>query len=302
MRTSNTLFITGASGQLGRLVIDALLHKAPGSTIIAGVRDLASPAAVAFQSRGIEVRAADYDRAETLSTAFRGVDRLLLVSGSEIGRRKPQHRNVVAAARTADIALIAYTSILHADRSPLFLADEHRDTEIALAEAGVPYVLLRNGWYNEVYTWRLPLALQNQVLMGAASDGRISSAARADYAEAAATVLLSDDETTRTYELAGDGSFTLAELASIVAAASNGVMTYADMTPEAFDSALRAAGLPGPVARLMSDIDAGTAKGALFDDRRALARLIGRPTTTIDETIVGFVRNQQLGVRVDGHG
>jgi NAD(P)H dehydrogenase (quinone) len=175
MPATPTLFITGATGQLGRLVIDALLETVPASAIVAGVRDPAKEAAVAIHDRGVEVRVADYSRPETLASALAGVDRLLLISGSELGQRTAQHRNVIAAAKDADVGLIAYTSILHADTSPLFLAGEHRETEAALAESGVPFVLLRNGWYTEVYTWRIAPALQHGAFLGASGEGRISS-------------------------------------------------------------------------------------------------------------------------------
>ncbi len=291
MSVTSKLFVTGATGQLGGHVIDALLETVPASAIVAGMRDPAKDedATNAFRKKGVEVRAADYSRPETLVSAFSRVDRLLLISSSENGRRKVQHRNVISAARDAGVGLIAYTSILHADTSPLFLAEEHRDTEAALAEAGVPFVLLRNGWYTEVYTWRLPLALKHGVLMGAAGDGRISSAARADYARAAATVLAGDDHAGRVYELAGDASLTLAELVAVVAEASGKPMAYQNMAPEEFRSAILDAGLPEMVARILSDTDAGVEKGALFDDGGELARLIGRPTTPFQTTITGAV-------------
>jgi len=287
------LFVTGATGQLAGHVIDTLLETVPASAIVAGVRDPAKEqkAAVTLRGKGVEVRVADYSQPETLASALAGVDRLLLISSSENGKRKAQHRNVINAAKTAGVSLIAYTSILRADTSPLFLAEEHRDTESALADAGVPFVLLRNGWYTEVYTWRLPLALKHGVFRGAAGDGRISSAARADYARAAATVLAGGDHAGRTYELAGDASFTLAELVAVVAEASGKPMTYQNMTQEEFRTAALKAGLPEMVARILSDTDAGVAKGALFDDGGALARLIGRPTTPFRSTITGFVHN-----------
>lgn len=290
-----TLFVTGATGQLGALVIDALLESVPASAIVAGVRDPArnEGAVKALRGKGIEVRAADYTQPATLASAFVGVDRLLLISSSENGKRRVQHRNVIDAAKNAGVSLIAYTSILHAETSSLFLAEEHRDTEAALAEAGLPFVLLRNGWYTEVYTWRLPLAFKHGVLMGAAGEGRISSAARADYARAAATVLAGGDHAGRTYELAGDASFTLAELVAVVAEASGKPMAYQNMTPEEFRAAVLKAGAPEIVARILSDTDAGVAKGALFDNGSALSRLIGRPTTPFQTTITGFVRNQQ---------
>ena len=166
MPTSPTLFVTGATGQLGQLAVDALLDKVPASTIAAGVRDPAKEAAVALSGKGVSVRVADYARPDTLARAFEGIERLLLISGSEIGQRVAQHRAVIEAAKAAGVGLIAYTSILHADTSPLFLAEEHRATEAALSESGVPHVLLRNGWYTEVFTWRLPSALTCSVVIG----------------------------------------------------------------------------------------------------------------------------------------
>lgn len=292
MLTTPKLFVTGAAGQLGTLVIDALLEMVPASAIVAGVRDIAKEAAVRLQDKGVEVRIADYSKPETLPSAFASVDRLLLISGSEIGKRTEQHRNVITAAKEAGVGLIAYTSILHADSSPLFLADEHRETEAALAEAGVPFTLLRNGWYTEVFTWRLPAALQQGVFIGAAGEGRISAAARADYARAAAIVLAGDDHADRTYELAGDTSFTLAQLVAVVSEASGKPIVYQNMTPDEFRSAAASAGVPEMFAKILSDTDAGVAKGALFDEGGELARLIGQPTTSYQATISGFVRDQ----------
>lgn len=297
-----TLFVTAATGQLGRLVIDALLETVPADAIVAGVRDPAREAAVALRDKGVDIRIADYARPDTLVSAFAGIDRLLLISGSELGQRKAQHRNVIDAAKQAGVGLIAYTSILHADTSPLFLAEEHRDTEAALADSGVPSVLLRNGWYSEVFTWRLPVALQHGVLNGAAGDGRISAAARADYARAAATVLAGGDNAGRTYELAGGTSFTLPELAAVVSEAAGKSISYKNMTPDAFQVAAEEAGVPAMFAKILSDTDAGIEKGALFDGGGALARLIGRPTTPYRTTITDFVRNQASGAQAASHG
>jgi NAD(P)H dehydrogenase (quinone) len=296
------LFVTAATGQLGRLVVDALLETMPASAIVAGVRDPAKEAAVALRDKGVEIRVADYSSPETLASALKGVDRLLLISGSELGQRGLQHRNVIAAAKDAGVGLIAYTSILHADTSPLFLAEEHLETEADLAKSGVPFVLLRNGWYTEVYTLRLPLALKHGTLIGAAGKGRISSAARADYARAAAAVLAGGDHAGRTYELAGDASFTLAELVAVVAEASGKPMAYQNMSAENLRAEALKAGVPEIFAKILSDTDAGVAKGALFDDGGELARLIGRPTTPFRTTITGFVQNQHSTGQALSHG
>lgn len=289
------LFVTGASGQLGRQVIDTLIEIHGKDRIVAGVRDPMSDAGEALRDRGVEVRETDYARPDVLARAFAGMDRILLISSSENGKRRTQHRNVVEAARQAGVGFIAYTSILYADTSPLLLAEEHRDTEAAILESGMSYALLRNGWYSEVYTWRLPAALETGVLMGAAGEGRISSAARADYARAAAVVLAGGDRASGIYELAGDRSFTLAELVAVVAKASGEPMVYEDMTPDTFQAAAQAAGMPEAVARIVSDTDAGVAKGALLDESRTLSRLIGRPTTPFETTITEFVQRQVAG-------
>ena len=294
MSITPTLFVTGATGQLGRLVIDALLEMVPASAIVAGVRDPAREAAVAIRDKGVEVRVADYSRPETLVSALAGVDRLLLISGSEIGQRKAQHRNVIDAAKNASVGLIAYTSILRADTSPLFLADEHRDTEAALAASGVPFALLRNGWYTEVFTWRIPPALKHGIFIGAADEGRISSAARADYARAAAAVMAAGDHAGRIYELAGDASFTLAELVTAAADASGKPIAYQNMTAENFRTAAVKAGVPEMFAMVLSDTDAGAANGALLNNGGELARLIGRPTTPFRTTIADFIQDQPL--------
>lgn len=283
MAIEHKLFVTGATGQLGGHVIETLLENVPASIIVAGVRDITAAAATALRDRGVEVREADYTRPDTLTRAFAGVERLLLISSSENGRRKEQHRNVIDAAKRARVGLVAYTSILRADTTPLFLAEEHRDTEAALAASGVPFVLLRNGWYTEVYTWRLPAALKHGVLVGAAGEGQISAASRADYARAAATVLAGGEHAGRIYELAGDRAFTLAELAAVAK------LPYRNMTEEQYRAAILEAGLPELAAKILSDTDAGVAKGALFDEGGALARLIGRPTTPFEATISAFV-------------
>ena len=301
MLSSPKLFVTGATGQLGSLVIEALLETMPASSIVAGVRDPAKAAAVALHDKCVAVRVADYSRPETLRAALAGVDRLLLVSGSEIGQRLEQHSNVIAAAKAAGVGLIAYTSILHADTSSLFLAQEHRATEAALAESGVPFVVLRNGWYNEVFTWRLPPALKSGVLAGAAGDGQISAAARADYARAAAAVLATDGHVGQVYELAGDTSFTLGELAALVADTSGRPMTYQNTTPDQFRSASLDAGVPEIFAKILSDTDAGVEKGALFDESGTLARLIGRPTTPIRSTVTAFVQSPNASGQAASH-
>jgi len=269
--------ITGATGQLGRLVINALLKKVPASEIIAVVR---SPEkAQDLQALGVALRTADYNQPQTLHSAFAGVQKVLLISSSEVGQREAQHRAVIDAAKAAGVSFIAYTSLLHADTSPLGLGVEHRATEALLQASGIPYALLRNGWYSENYAASIAPALAHHAFIGAAGNGRIASAAREDYAAAAAEVISRDDQAGKMYELAGDDSYTLAEFSAEIARQSGEQVEYVNLPPEEFSAALIGAGLPAPLAELLADSDAGAAQGALFDDSHTLSKLIGRPTT-----------------------
>ncbi len=272
--------ITGATGQLGRLVIDSLLKQVPAAEIVAAVR---SPEkAKDLVAKGIQVREADYSKPATLDAAFQGVDKLLLISSSEVGQRAAQHQAVIDAAKRAGVKLIAYTSILHADTSPLGLAAEHRETETAIKASGLPFVFLRNGWYTENYTMSAPTAVQHGAVLGSAKDGRISSAARADYADAAAAVLASkDSQAGKVYELAGDTSYTLTDLAAAIAKASGKPVVYKDMPEADYSGVLVSVGLPKWLGDMLAESDVGASKGGLFDDTKALSRLIGRPTTPL---------------------
>lgn len=269
--------VTGATGQLGRKVIAALLKKVPAETIVAAVRTPARAADLAAQ--GVIVRQADYGQPETLEAAFAGVEKLLLISGSEVGQREAQHRAVIAAARAAGVRFIAYTSLLHADTSPLGLALEHRATEALLRDSGIPFALLRNGWYTENYAASIPPALAHHAFIGAAGTGRIASAARQDYADAAAEVMTRPDQAGKVYELAGDDSYTLAAFAAEIAAQSGEKVDYVNLSQAEFAAALKSAGLPECLAEMLADSDAGAEKGALFSDSRQLSSLTGRPTT-----------------------
>jgi len=273
------IVITGASGQLGRLVIEALLQKVPAGEIVAAVRHPEKVADLA--ALGVQVRLADYDQPASLAAAFAGADKLLLISANEVGRRVPQHRAVIDAAKAAGVGLLAYTSLLHADTSPLPLAAEHQETEALIRASGLPAVILRNGWYTENYLAGIPTALQYGVVLGSAGAGRIASAARADYAAAAAAVLTRDDQAGRIYELAGDASYTLAELAAEIARQSGQAVNYQNLPESEFKAALLGAGLPDFLVTLLAESDVGASKGGLFDDSRQLSQLIGRPTTSL---------------------
>jgi NAD(P)H dehydrogenase (quinone) len=282
--TTETIVVTGATGQLGRLVLADLLEIAPATRLIGVVRNTASAKDLA--DRGIELRTANYDDPETLSAAFEGADKVLLISSSEVGRRVAQHANVIAAARKAGVKLLAYTSLLRADTSPMALAVEHRETEALIRASGIPFVLLRNGWYTENYAANVAAAVQHGAVLGAAGTGRISSAARADFAAAAAIVLTSpESQAGKVYELAGDGSYTLADYAAEISRQSGKPVVYNDLPEAGYKAALVSIGLPEAFADLYAESDAKAAKGALFDDSQELSKLIGRPTTPMAETV-----------------
>ncbi|MEL4869577.1 SDR family oxidoreductase [Pantoea agglomerans] len=275
--------ITGATGQLGQLVIEHLLKTVPASQIVAIVRNPAKAGALSQQ--GIVVRQADYTDQAAFTTALNGVDKLLLISSSEVGQRATQHQNVINAAKGAGVKFIAYTSLLHADKSPLGLHVEHLATEKALAESGVPYALLRNGWYTENYLASAPPALEHGVFIGAAGEGKIASATREDYAAAAATVISQDGHGGKVYELAGDNAWTLSELAAELSKQSGKNVAYQNLSEADFAAALKGVGLPAGLADMLADSDVGASKGGLFDDSHTLSQLIGRPTTPLAESI-----------------
>ncbi|PTQ71289.1 SDR family oxidoreductase [Celeribacter persicus] len=277
-----TYLVTGASGQLGQLVVDHLATLVSKDDILALVRS--EKAADAYAAKGIATRRADYTDVAALTTAFDGVDRLLLISSSEVGQRAVQHGNVIEAAKAAGVGFIAYTSLLKADTGGMALAEEHLATEAMLKDSDLPFTLLRNGWYSENITMTLGQDLDLGQHFGAAGEGKLSTAPRKDYAEAAAIVLAGGHDG-EVLELAGDEGYTLAEYATIVSEASGKEITYTDMTEAAFAEALVGAGLPAGFAAILADSDAKAAKGALFDASHTLSKLIGHPTEPIAETV-----------------
>jgi NAD(P)H dehydrogenase (quinone) len=279
-----TYLVTGASGHLGRLTVQALLERGvTPSDVVATARS--TDAIDDLAALGVVTRAADYTDPASLKEAFVGIDRALLVSSSAVGERVAQHANVIEAAKEAGVELLGYTSITRADTSPMVLAEEHRLTEELLAASGLPTVLLRNSWYLENYTAQAAIALEHGAVLGAAGQGRVSAAARADYAAAAAAVLVADDQAGRVYELGGDTAFTLEEYAAALAAESGNPVVYRDLPEADYTAALVGAGLPEAYAAILADSDLGLARGDLLADSGDLSRLIGRPTTTPAEAI-----------------
>ncbi|WP_194832083.1 SDR family oxidoreductase [Nocardia sp. XZ_19_369] len=271
-----TVAVTGASGQLGRLAVQALLREG-ATSVVAIVRDPQKVADLA--ELGAEVRQASYDGADSLDRALAGVDRVLLVSGNEFGARVAQHTNVIRAAERAGVQLLAYTSIPRATENPLILAQEHIGTEAVLAEATVPHVILRNGWYWENYLGGLAHAVESGVLHGAAGEGRVAGAARADYAAVAAKVLTTDGHAGRVYELGGDEHLTYADLAQVISAAAGKPVRYENLAEADYAAALEQAGLPAAYAKALADADAGIATGILDVHSGDLQKLLGRAST-----------------------
>jgi NAD(P)H dehydrogenase (quinone) len=285
-----SMVVTGATGQLGRLVVQALLARGvPANQIIATGRRTQLLSELA--DRGVVVRRADFDDQASLPEAFAGADKLLLVSGSQAGQRVRQHANAINAATAAGVRLIAYTSGVHADTSTLLAMQDHRATERLLAAAGVPHVLVRNCWYLENYTGQLPAYLERGII-GAAGAGKVSAATRADYAEAAAAVLAGQGQAGAVYELGGE-PFTMAELAQVISAATGRRVTYTDLPPERYRAVLVGAGLDEETAAMVADGDRGVAAGELLVEGDDLRRLLGRAPTPLAEAVAAAVA--QLG-------
>ena len=282
-----TYLVTGASGQLGQLVVDKLRTLVPASDIFALVRS--DEARQTYEAKGIATRRGDYDDPESLRAAVEGIDRLLLISSSEIGKRALQHKNVLDAAKSASVGYVVYTSLLNADRGGMALAEEHIATEASLKASGIPHAILRNGWYSENIAGTASQALSLGQHFGAAGAGRFATASRRDYAEAAARVLAGEGHVGKTYELGGDSSFTLPEYAGLLGELSGQPVSYVNLDENEYRAALVAAGLPESFAAILADSDAKAANGALATDSGDLTRLIGRPTTPMRKTLEDFV-------------
>ena len=270
--------ITGATGQLGELVVEQLKSKTNSANLIALVR---SPEKV----QGIDARAFDYNEPTSMAKSLEGIEALLLISGNEIGQRARQHGNVINAAKEAGVKWIVYTSILRADSSTISLAAEHLQTENLLQESGIPFTLLRNGWYTENYAGSIPGAVAAGALLGSAGTGKISSASRPDFAEAAAVVLTSEGHEGKVYELAGDESFTLADLASEISKQTGKDISYQNLPEKEYSKALKSHGLPEMIADGIASWDVSASKGDLFSQDKTLSQLIGHPTTPMSESV-----------------
>ena len=279
-----SIVITGATGQLGRHVVEALLERnVPAAQIVAAGRSIGKLADL--EARGVQVRAMDYADAASVAKALEGATKVLLISGSEVGQRIEQHRTVIEAAKAEGVELIAYTSIANADTTGMKLAAEHQATEDLLKDAGVPFALLRNGWYLENYTEQLQGTLAQGALAGSAGEGKVSAASRLDYAEAAAAVLVAENQAGKVYELGGDHAFSLAELAQEISTAANQAVAYQDLPASDYAGLLAGFGVPQAFADILADSDLGIARGDLLVSGSDLRQLIGRPTTPMPAAV-----------------
>jgi NAD(P)H dehydrogenase (quinone) len=283
------IVVTGATGQLGNLVVDGLLKKTPPSQVIAAVRDPRKAEGLAAQ--GVQVREADYDRPDTLAAAFAGAEKLLLISSSTPGQRLGQHEAVVNAAREAGVHHLVYTSVLHADTTKLFVAPDHKATEQVIRDSGIPFTFLRNGWYTENYAQTVLQALATGSFAGSAGEARLGGVPRIDFAEAAVAVLTGDGHAGKTYELAGDTLWNYSDLATAITEAAGTAVTYQDLPPQQHQQFLLAAGLPDPVADMLVDADRSIREGELGADTGDLRTLIGRPTTSLTDAVAALVKN-----------
>ena len=272
--------ITGATGQLGRLVVEKLKQRVDNDSLGALVR---SPEKAA--DLGIEAKTFDYTKPQSLVEGLKGIDHLLLISGNEVGQRKTQHENVIEAAKKANIKWIVYTSLLHADTSSLSLAKEHAETEELLKKSGIPYTILRNGWYTENYTGSVQGSVQAGAFVGSAGEGKISSAAREDYAEAAAVVLSGEGHVGKVYELAGDEAYTLKELAAEVSKQVGKEIPYNNLPETEYAGVLSSMGVPEGFAQAIAQWDTGASRNDLYNDQKVLSNLIGRPTTPLTAAV-----------------
>ncbi|MBD0833071.1 SDR family oxidoreductase [Aestuariibaculum sediminum] len=272
--------ITGATGQLGRLVVNELKQRESSNNLVALVRSTEKA-----KDLEIETREFDYNNPESLEKALKDIDRLIFISANEIGQRARQHKNVIEAAKKQNVKWIVYTSLLRANTSSLSLAGEHLTTEQEIKASGIDYTILRNGWYTENYTASVPSAIENGAFIGSAGDGKISSAARIDYAEALAVVITNEDNKGQTFELAGDNSYTLTELAKEISKQTGKDIPYNNLPEDTYSNILIQVGLPEVLAKGLASWDVSASQGDLFDNNYKLSTIIGRPTTTLEKSI-----------------
>jgi NAD(P)H dehydrogenase (quinone) len=279
-----SIAVTGATGQLGRLIVADLLDHLPADQVVAVVRDAQKAADL-----GVTVRVAPYEDEDALTAAFDGVDVLVFISGDTPGVRVPQHTNVIRAASQAGVGRVVYTSAPRAADTTLILAPEHKATEELLRESGLTWTFLRNNWYSENYAGTLQTAAKTGEIVSAAGDGRVASASRPDFAAATAVVATTQGHDNTVYELGGDEAWDFSEFTQAASAALGRELTYRPVTPEVLDAELTAAGLDAGTRGFLVGLDVNISEGTLAEVTGDLSRLIGRPTTPLVETLKTLV-------------
>lgn len=278
--------ITGATGQLGSIVIEQLKGKGFSENTVALVRNIEKAS-----NLGVVAREFDYNKVDTLDKALIDIDVLVLISSNEVGKRTEQHLKVIEAAKKAKVKRIVYTSLLHADTTTIFLADEHLETEAALKNSGLFYTILRNGWYTENYLGGLSGIIENGVVLGSSGEGKISAVPRIDFAEAIVAVAVNDGHENKVYELAGDEAFTMDDFAKVIALQSGKPIVYKDISEDEYASFLVSVGMPEGMAKAFASTQISTLKGDLFDDGHQLSKLIGRKTTLLSDVVAKALNN-----------
>jgi NAD(P)H dehydrogenase (quinone) len=280
-----SIIITGATGQLGRMIIaDLLAAGVPADEITAVARS--KEKAADLVARGVRLHVADYDRPETFAGAFRPEDRVLLISGTDVGRRAAQHAAVIDAAKAAGVAQLAYLGVFGGPKADFLLAGDHRETERMILDSGLPYTFLRNNWYSEMYVGDLPGTVERgAIVTNAPAGSRIATAPRTDDAAAAAVVMNEDGHLNKAYELGGDTAWSFEEFAEEVSRQTGTKVVHTSVTAAERQAILTGAGVPAAFAEILVDVDDAIGRGALASTPGDLSRLIGRPTTPIADSI-----------------
>ncbi|MED5077723.1 SDR family oxidoreductase [Geobacillus stearothermophilus] len=283
------ILVTGAAGKLGTKVVETLLKSVPAHQLAVSVRQ--PEKAEHLRARGVDVRHGDFDRPETLETAFQGIDRLLIIStDGDNETRIRQHTNAVNAAQRAQVGFIAYTSLANANESRLALAEVHRVTEEAIANTGIPYSFLRNNWYLENEIGTVQAVLAGAPWVTSAGTGKVGWALRQDYAEAAAAVLAGDGHENTIYELSGP-LMTQEELAAALGAVLGKDVPVQQVDDAAYADIMKKAGLPDPLVSFLVDIQRGIREGSLEIESNDFEKLLGRPVTPIHDALAQLVRD-----------
>ncbi|MGG1679883.1 SDR family oxidoreductase [Neobacillus sp. NRS-1170] len=286
------MLVTGATGKLGTKVVETLLKTVPASHLAVSVRN--PEKAAELQARGVEVRQGDFDRPETLDSAFAGIDRLLLISADgDNETRIRQHTDAVAAAERAGVKFIAYTSLANASETTMFLAPPHVATEAAILKTGIPFSFLRNNWYLENEIPSIQGVLAGAPWVTSAGSGKVGWALQQDYAEAAAAVLAGDGHENTIYELSGK-PVSQEELVSALSTVLGKEIPVQQVDDATYADIMKGAGLPDFLIPFLVGIQKGIRDGALEIESNDFEKLLGRPAISINEALTRIVNGISL--------